>query len=534
MRTILILLTVIVQTAFCQQVKILTGHSGNVNCLTFSPDGKTLISTGSDKKIIFWEIESGKNTKTLNTNSNCISADLSESGKYLVYTELDNGAYLLDLDKSTSTKILSSSDCYTASFSDDDRYISVTYFDETKETSYDQKGNEIKYSIYHYSSDIYSMEQKQIIERISVYDEEVHKISVPLFGSVSTGYRNKYFNSCFTRDTKYLIHANPKGNITIYSFQNKSLLRDFTGHEDNVYFVAVSPDNNYIASASKDETAKIWNISTGRSIKTLNGHDGDVNCVCFSPDSKYVATSSDDKTVRIWDVKKGNPIKTLKGFNNDVMYVAFSPDGKYIVAGGKDNKIHVWDAISILPELKLFSKEFELRVGLKSTLDKEMNEQISLIETNFEPKDEFETSEAFGTRLREKNEKIEGVRSFYRQKYEDLIKEKNAEFEVLKEDKQLEDMTVIEKSLRDTVMKITAVSYYNADEQTFGVTIKGVTKNVFVSLDKAPSFKENWKKATVKCKKQLTQDLRTYRYFDFVIIDPITKEEILFEEAKKK
>jgi WD40 repeat protein len=34
----------------------LLGHSGQVNCLTFSPDGKTLVSGGSDGTVRFWDV----------------------------------------------------------------------------------------------------------------------------------------------------------------------------------------------------------------------------------------------------------------------------------------------------------------------------------------------------------------------------------------------------------------------------------------------------------------------------------------------
>jgi dipeptidyl aminopeptidase/acylaminoacyl peptidase len=34
----------------------LTGHRGQINCLTFSPDGKTLVSGGSDGTVRFWDV----------------------------------------------------------------------------------------------------------------------------------------------------------------------------------------------------------------------------------------------------------------------------------------------------------------------------------------------------------------------------------------------------------------------------------------------------------------------------------------------
>jgi len=517
-----------------QEHKTLLGHSGNVNSLSFSPDGKTLISGGSDKRIIFWNVETGNKSISISTKSNCTSVKYSTDGSNIVFSALDDGCYLYNLTNSTSTKIIDAINCYSATFSADNKYVSGTYHYETKEFYNDEKGTRVDYTLYHYISDLYSTDSKSVIEHLVIFEEEVHKISIPLFGSVSTGYRNKYFNSCFTKNSKYLIVANPNGNISVYSFETNKFLKDFKGHEDKVYYVEVSPDNNYIASASKDETVKLWNISTGKSIKTLKGHENDVNSICFSPDSKFVVTGSDDQTIKIWNVSNGNLIKTLKEFNNDVIAVSFSPDGRYIAAGGKDNKIVLWKTDNLLPELKLFTAEFDASFGIESKIENEKNLELSRIEESFRPKGEFETTDAFELRLKEKNDKIAGVNEFYKAKLEELQSNKKLEIDVLKENEQNKKEDIIQKSLRDTVFSVSNVSTYNADKQTFGVTVNRTTKNVFIPIDKAPNFKENWKKSKVKCKKQLMDDLKNYKYFDFVIIDPVTNEEIIFEDVNER
>jgi WD40 repeat protein len=48
-----------------QELKSLVGHTGNINALAFSPDGKKLASGSSDKTIKLWDIETGQELVTM-------------------------------------------------------------------------------------------------------------------------------------------------------------------------------------------------------------------------------------------------------------------------------------------------------------------------------------------------------------------------------------------------------------------------------------------------------------------------------------
>lgn len=310
--------------------------------------------------------------------------------------------------------------------------------------------------------------------------------------------------------------------------QRKEFINDFTGHNKRVYYVDISPDGNYLASASKDETVKVWNISTGRSIKTLKGHTNDVNSVCFSPDSKYLVSCSDDQTVNIWDINSSKLIKTLTGFNNDVISVAFSPDGRYIAAGGKDNKIIIWNTEKILPDLKIFISEFEATIGINSRIEQEKKLELEKIQDLYRPKGEFETQAEYQARIDDANIKKNEIEESFNKKAEDLKYSKQQEVNALKNEKEQELNYKIQNSIRDTVIKIDNISSYNADNQSYNVTIKGKTETIIMLRDDAISFKRNWAKAIVKCKKRLISNGISYEYYNIIIVDPDTKKEYMF------
>ena len=54
------------------------------------------------------------------------------------------------------------------------------------------------------------------------------------------------------------------------------------------------------AGFSNGITMRMWDVATGDLIQTFSGHSNDVNFVAYSNDGEFIASASEDESVIIW------------------------------------------------------------------------------------------------------------------------------------------------------------------------------------------------------------------------------------------
>jgi WD40 repeat protein len=143
-------------------------------------------------------------------------------------------------------------------------------------------------------------------------------------------------------------------------FTSESGSKLYLGHTDPILDVAVSPDGRRMATASADNTARIWTIDRSKVVE-LRGHSGDVHSVAFSPGNEFILTvSRQDGTARVWERDGGDPLYVLgtrraglnsatlddppgpRQYTDDVVAAAFSSDGKVLITAHGDGNARVY------------------------------------------------------------------------------------------------------------------------------------------------------------------------------------------------
>lgn len=121
-------------------------------------------------------------------------------------------------------------------------------------------------------------------------------------------------------------------------------IAEFTETEQaGIWSIAFAPTGDRLALGSREGTIYHRNFKDQERLKPFKGHTDLICSVKYSPDARLLVSTSNDNTARVWDVSTGEEIGTLpKTEELGVMRTAFSPCGKLI--GGLFGELRLWCA----------------------------------------------------------------------------------------------------------------------------------------------------------------------------------------------
>ena len=105
--------------------------------------------------------------------------------------------------------------------------------------------------------------------------------------------------------------------------------------------ITFSPDGTMVAAGNYTDPVTLWNRATGQ---TVTGFTSQAAAVTFSPDGKLLATGKREE-LKLWDVTTQQERQTIQEKGFEFSALAYTPDGKTLVAGDwNGGVITLWDA----------------------------------------------------------------------------------------------------------------------------------------------------------------------------------------------
>jgi len=318
---------------------------GNVNAVTFSPDGKFL-AVASSIGIFLLDPFSLAEIYSFDTKASMASIAFSLDGSLLASGSGDHTIKLWDVRSRTLVATLEGHSSYVMSvaFSPDGSLLASVSNSTVK--LWDVRSRTLVATLEGHSSYVMSVAFSPDGSLLASggSDKTVKLWDVRSRTLVATleGHSSYAMSVAFSPDGSLLASGGGYNDSTVklWDVRNRTLVETLR-HSDLVYSVAFSPDGTILASGSEDNTIKLWDLKSKSLITTLFGHSGWVYSVNFSPDGTMLASGSYGE-IKLWDVKNRTNIATLAR-HAWVISVAFSPDGSLLASGSEDDIIVLRD-----------------------------------------------------------------------------------------------------------------------------------------------------------------------------------------------
>lgn len=376
----------------------------NNRVLSFSPDGKELISTSKNKAIKIWNIDT-KKCKSLSGHMHEVnSARYNSANNLFVSSSEDKTIRLWDCFCFPDYKITPLPHhffAYKVSFNSDCTLVAA--IDDKSVKIYDVNSGKEEQTLEGHEKQVTSVDfapGRRMLVTTSI-DGTVRVWNTDNNSNCVID-KSKDLNefAVFSNDSKFIVTSSEKvlklWNVgTIWDNNDKPLNTfecnnsiatalfvsmekkiiaidmygylyewDFSGNSENKSLpirifegivvegkMTISPNGELISlipgiEGVHDPSIYLWNRKE-KYRRILTEHRGSVTSANFDSSGKLLVSSSEDKTIRIWDVASGICLKTFWGHTYDVKDAVFSKDNLHVISISIDKTIIKWDFPSL-------------------------------------------------------------------------------------------------------------------------------------------------------------------------------------------
>ncbi|MBI5959803.1 MAG: TIR domain-containing protein [Chloroflexi bacterium] len=131
--------------------------------------------------------------------------------------------------------------------------------------------------------------------------------------------------------------------IAVFDTSSGEQISQYTEHVGVVPGLAVSHDGRWLVSGSTDSLVIVRSLMAGEPQVVLGRHEGGIWEIAFTPDGRYLLSGASDNHVMMWDVEQHTLLHQFEGHTDWIDQIAISADGQWAASAGRDDRVAVWD-----------------------------------------------------------------------------------------------------------------------------------------------------------------------------------------------
>jgi RNA polymerase sigma factor (sigma-70 family) len=295
------------------EIRVLEGHTGTVDWVAFSADGRRAVSSSHDRTVRVWDVETGRELRRLEGHTDRVPcAIFAPDGSHVLSCSWDGTIRLWDVNTAKAVKHFDAVGAPGVHIS------RLAYLPDGKRF--------LSGPLDHHSLQIRDAETGNVLQEIGRVQGHVNAVAL-------------------SADASQILEAScdRRRPVRLWDVKSGKVIREFEDSAVEANGVALSPDGRLALSADATKgPIRLWDVASGQEIRQMPGHLRGVLTLAFSPDGRYALSGGMDQTVRVWHVETGKELCRFFGHLDYIVRVAFSPDGRYALSCSNDTTIRLW------------------------------------------------------------------------------------------------------------------------------------------------------------------------------------------------